>query len=52
MGSVKDIQPFFERYRLQLRVFDEFMRPLLKHDSEVRNHHHKTLYCLVKGDHV
>ena len=28
------------------------MRPLLKHDSEVRNHHHKTLYCLVKGDHV
>jgi transcriptional/translational regulatory protein YebC/TACO1 len=28
------------------------MRPLLKHDSEVRNHHRKTLYCLVKGDHV
>ena len=50
--SVKDIQTFFERYRLQLRVFDEFMGPILEYDPESRNHHHSSLYCMVKGDHV
>jgi hypothetical protein len=50
--SVNDILPFFKMYNLQLRVFDEFMRPLLKYDPDKPNHHHKVLYCLVKGDHV
>ena len=50
--SVNDILPCFKKYNLHLRVFDEFMRPLLKHDPDKPNHHHKVLYCLVKGDHV
>lgn len=50
--SVKDVQPFFEKYRLQLRVFDEYMRLLFKYDHDSPSHHHKVLYCMVKGDHV
>jgi hypothetical protein len=50
--SVNHILPFFKKYNLQLRVFDEFMRPILKYDPEKPSHHHKVLYCLVKGNHV
>ena len=50
--SVKDIKPFFEKYRLQLRVFDEYIRPIFKYDPETRNVHNKVMYCMVKGDHV
>jgi hypothetical protein len=28
------------------------MKPILKYDPEFRNHHHSSLYCMVKGDHV
>ena len=50
--SVQDIKPFFEKYRLQLRVYDEYMKPIFKYDPDVINRHNKVMYCMVKGDHV
>jgi len=50
--SVQDIKPFFEKYRLQLRVYDEYIRPIYKYDPDVVNRHNKVMYCMVKGDHV
>ena len=50
--SVKDVMPFFEKYCLQLRVYDEYMKLILKYDPVKPNHHNKALYFMVKEDHV
>ena len=44
--------PFFEKYNLQLRVYDEYMKLIFKYDPVKRDHHNKTLFCMVKEDHV
>ena len=50
--SVKDVLPFFQQYRLQLRVFDVFGKMICRHEPETRNPHNKVMYCMVKGNHV
>ena len=50
--SVKDVLPFFKEYKLNLRVFDVFGKLLCRHDPETKNHHNKTMFCMVKGNHV
>ena len=50
--SVNAVLPFFQKYRLPLRVFDEYMRPIFRYDPENRNHNYHALYCLIKGNHV
>ena len=49
---MKDVLPFFQPYRLALRVFDVFGKMICSHDPETRNHHNKAMYCMVKGNHV
>ena len=43
---------FFEKYRLQLRVFDKFYKLVFKHDPPNRNHHNKAMYCLMADVHI
>jgi hypothetical protein len=50
--SINDIVPFFQHFKLQLRVYDEFYKCIYKYDPEVRNHNYHALYCLCKNEHV
>ena len=50
--SIEDVMPFFVQYRLQLRVFDKFYKLVHKYDPPLRNHHNKTMYCMVTDGHV
>ena len=44
--------PFFEKHRLQLRIFDKFYHEIFKYDPPVRNHHNKAMYCMMADDHI
>jgi len=50
--SIKEVLPFFKEYKLNFRVFDVFGKLICRHDTETRNNHNKTMYCMVKGNHV
>ena len=50
--SIEDVLPFFVKYRLQLRVFDKFYKLIHKYDPPNRNHHNKTMFCMVTDGHV
>ena len=50
--SIEDVLPFFVQFRLQLRVFDKFYKLVHKYDPPNRNHHNKTMYCMVTDGHV
>jgi hypothetical protein len=50
--SIEDVLPFFEKHRLQLRVFDKFYKLVFKHDPPSRNHHNKAMYCLQADGHI
>ena len=50
--SVNEVLPFFQQYKLNLRVFDSFGKLICRNDTETRNTNNKTMYCMVKGDHV
>ncbi len=51
-SSIQDVMPFFEKNRLQLRVFDQFYKLVLKYDPPNRNHHNKAMYCLMVDGHI
>ena len=36
--SIDDVLPFFEKHRLQLRIFDKFCHEIFKYDPPTRNH--------------
>ena len=42
----------FENYGIQLRVIDYTYNCIARRDPEVRSHHYKALYCMIKGDHI
>jgi hypothetical protein len=50
--SIEDVRPFFEKHRLQLRVFDKFYKLLFKYDPPNRNHHNKAMYCMAADGHI
>ena len=50
--TINEILPFFEKYGIQLRVIDYMYNCIAKHEPEVRSHHYKALYCMIKGDHI
>jgi len=50
--SIEDILPFFEKHRLQLRVFDRFYKLFFKYDPPNRNHHNKAMYCMQADGHI
>ena len=46
------MEPFFEKYRLQARVYDIFNKLIYKYEPQIRNHNNKVLRCLLKDDHI
>ena len=49
---INDILPVFEKFRLQVRVFDQFYKLVFKYDPLIRNPHNKVLYCLMDSNHI
>jgi hypothetical protein len=50
--SIEDVFPFFEKFRLPLRVFDKFYKLIFKYDPPTRNHHYKAMYCMMADRHI
>ena len=44
--------PFFEKFRLQVKVFDQFYKLVFTYYPPIRNHHNKVLYCLMDSNHI
>jgi hypothetical protein len=50
--SIEEVMPFFQKYKLKLRVFDIFYNLIYKYDPEVPNFNHRPFYCVTDGDHI
>ena len=50
--TVEEVKPFFEKYKLKLRVYDIFYNLIYKYDPEVPNFNQKPMYCITDGDHI
>ena len=50
--TVEDVLPFFQKFRLKLRVFDAFYKLIYRYDPEVANFNNKPMYCMTDGDHI
>ena len=48
----KRCKKVFEEYNLQVRVYNFFSHLIYKYDPPKRNHHIKTLYPMVKNNHI
>ena len=44
--------PFFKKCNLNVRIFNCNNKLIYKYTSENRNHHNKTLYAMVRGNHI
>ena len=49
---IEDVVPFFDKYKLKLRVYDRFYRKIFTYDPVVPNFNNKPMHVLVDGDHV
>ena len=49
---VHDLLPFFEKYKIQVRVFDVYRKLIFKYDPPSINYHNKPFYVLNDGDHI
>ena len=50
--SVVDVQPFFEKFSLCLRVLDIKYQCVYKYDPPKPNTKHRVMYVLCSNDHV
>jgi len=50
--SIEDVMPFFERFRLSLRVFDKGYKMIYKYDPPTRNSRAKAMYCMMSDRHI
>ena len=50
--TVKEVLPFFEKFRLPLKVFNELGQLIFKHEPENPNKNEKRCYVLIKGNHI
>ena len=50
--TIKEVLPFFAKYKLKLRVYDVFYNLIHKYDPEVPNFNHRPFYCVTDGDHI
>ena len=47
-ASIRDMIPVFDEYKIQVRIINEFDRPIFIYDPPKRVHHIPALYALVK----
>ena len=50
--SIQDVVPFFEKHRLQLRVYDKFYNQVFAYDPPTRNHHNRAMFCMQADGHI
>lgn len=50
--SVRDVLPFFEKFKLCLKVFDEIGRLIFKYIPDSPNKNEKRCYVKLKGNHI
>ncbi len=50
--SVNDVLPFFEKFRLPLKVFNELGQLIFKYEPENPHKQEKRCYVLIKGYHI
>ena len=50
--TIKEVLPFFEKFKLKLRVYDVFYNLIHKYDPEVPNFNHRPFYRVTYGDHI
>ncbi|MFM7978307.1 MAG: hypothetical protein ACKPKO_03245, partial [Candidatus Fonsibacter sp.] len=50
--TIKEVLPFFKKYKLKLRVYDVFYNLIHKYDPDVPNFNHRPFYCVTDGDHI
>ena len=50
--TIQDMEPFFVRFHLQVRIFDACYTCIYEYDPQFRNPHIKVLYCLAKNSHI
>ena len=52
-ASIKDLEPIFIKYRLQVRIFDAVVEKLIyKYDPPFPDSHAKPFYCMVNYNHI
>jgi hypothetical protein len=50
--TIEEALPFFQQYKLKLRVFDVFYKLIYRYDPVVPNFNNKPFYCLTDGNHI
>ena len=50
--SINDISLFLEKFRLQIRIYDQFYKMVFQYDPLIRNPHNKVLYCMMDDNHT
>eukprot|EP00438_Fugacium_kawagutii_P000596 Skav236168 [mRNA] locus=scaffold298:273670:276849:+ [translate_table: standard] len=51
-ASIQEMEAVFKAYGLQVRIYNLFTSLIYKYDPPKRNHHIKTLYAMVKNNHI
>ena len=51
-ASIQEMEAVFKAYGLQVRIYNLFTSSIYKYDPPKRNHHIKTLYAMVKNNHI
>ena len=51
-ASIQEMEAVFKAYSLQVRIYNLFTSLIYKYDPPKRNHHIKTLYAMLKNNHV
>ena len=50
--SIEDLEPFFQKFRIPVRIFDCSYKCIYKYDPRNSNNHNKAYYALLKHSHV
>ena len=51
-ASIQEMEAVFKTYGIQVRIYNFFTQLIYKYDPPKRNHHIKTLYAMVKNNHI
>ena len=51
-ASIQEMEAVFRAYGIQVRIYNFFTSLIYKYDPPKRNHHIKTLYAMVKNNHI
>jgi hypothetical protein len=50
--TIEEIMPFFEYYKLPLRVYNRFYKKIHQYDPPVNNHRNPAMYVLQADEHI